>query len=238
MERLIDIYMRQTIDRSLLSDCQHAYTKGRSVETALHKLVNTLEYSIHHRKFSMVAFLDIEGAFNNIQPQAILNELVHSGVHPLLKSVIDQLLRCRIIKTTLGSQTIQRSVARGTPQGGVLSSLLWNIAINPLLLKLTNEGSRVSAYANDVAITISGRYIDTIWDLMQNALHTTVNWATDVGLIVSPDKTEVVILSRKHTTANIVSLVITGTPINISEEAISCLILDRKLSWKQNCQES
>ena len=123
----------------------------------------------------MVAFLDIKGAFNNIQPHAILKELDHIGVHPLLKSVIDQLLKCRIIKTTLGSQTIQRSVARSTSQGGVLSSHLWNIAISPLLLKLTNEGCRVSAYVDDVAITISGRYIDTIRDLMQNALHTTVN---------------------------------------------------------------
>ena len=106
MERLLDIYMRQTIDRSLL----YAYTKGRSVETALHKLVSTLAYSIHHWEFSMVAFLDIEGAFNNIQPQAILNELNHLGVHLLLKSIFDQLLRCRSIKTTLGSQTILRSV--------------------------------------------------------------------------------------------------------------------------------
>ena len=91
----------------------------------------------------MVAFLDIEGAFNNIQPQAILNELVHLWDHLLLKSVIDQLLRCRIIKTTLGSQTILRSLARGTLQVGVLSTFLWNIAINPLLLKLTVEASRV-----------------------------------------------------------------------------------------------
>ena len=95
--------MRQTIDRSLLSDCQQAYTKGRSVETALHKLVSTLEYSIHHRDSSMAAFLDIEVASNNIQPQAILNELDHLGFRPLLKSVSDQLLRYRIIKTTLGS---------------------------------------------------------------------------------------------------------------------------------------
>ena len=63
------------------------------------------------------------------------------------------------------------------------------------------------------AITISGRYIDTIRDLMQNALHTIVNWATDVGLGVNP-------------------------PINISEEAKYLdLILDKKLSWKQNCHE-
>ena len=39
----------------------------------------------------MVAFLDIEGAFNKIQHQAILNKLDHLGVQPLLKSVIDQL---------------------------------------------------------------------------------------------------------------------------------------------------
>ena len=73
---------------------------------------------------------------------------------------------------------------------------------------------------------------------MQNALHITVNWATDVGLGVNPDKTEVVIFSRKHTTSNFVNLVIRGTPINISEEAKYLgLILDRKISWKQNYQE-
>ena len=149
----------------------------------------------------MVAFLDIEGAFNNIQPQTIINEL-DQLVHPLLKSVIDQLLRCRIIKTTLGSQTILRSVARGTPQGGVLFPLIWNIAINPLLLKLTDEGCRVFAYADVVAITISVRYIDTIRHLIQHALHTTVNWATNVGLDVNPDKTEVVIFTE-HCTSGI-----------------------------------
>ena len=52
---------------------------------------------------------------------------------------------------------------------------------------------------------------------MQNALHTTVNWATDVGLCVNPDKTKVVIFLQKHTTPNIVPLVIRGTAINIAK---------------------
>ena len=112
----------------------------------------------------MVAFLDNEGAFNNIQPQAILNELDHLEI-PLLKSVLVQVLRCKIIKTTLDSQTILRSFARGTPQRGVLCPFLWNIALNSLVLKLTDKGCRVSAPADDVAIIISGRYIDTIRDL-------------------------------------------------------------------------
>ena len=36
----------------------------------------------------MVAFPDIGEAFNNIQPQAILNELDNLMVHPLLKTSI------------------------------------------------------------------------------------------------------------------------------------------------------
>ena len=53
--------------------------------------------------------------------QIIPNELDQLGVHPLLKSVIDHLLRCRIIKTAFASQTILKWVARGnalplTPQ--------------------------------------------------------------------------------------------------------------------------
>ena len=75
MLKILERHMRQAIDRYLLSDCQHAYTKGCSVETALPKLVSTPEYSLHHRQVSMVAFLDIEEAFNNIQSQTILNEL-------------------------------------------------------------------------------------------------------------------------------------------------------------------
>ena len=135
----------------------------------------------------MAAFLDIEGAFINIQPQAILNELDHLGVDPLLKSNVDQLLRCRLIKTTLGTQTIQRSVVRGISLAGDLSPLLWNIAINPLVLKLTDEGCRAFAYADVVAIIISNRL------LMQHALNTMVNWATEVGLGVNPDQKELVI---------------------------------------------
>ena len=113
----------------------------------------------------------------------------------------------------------------------MISPLLWNIAINPLLLKLSEEECRASAYAVDVAITISGGYKDTIRDLMQHALHTTVTWANDVGLGINPDRTEVVIFSQKHTTPNNVQMY----NINISEEAKYLgLILDRKLSWKQN----
>lgn len=45
-ERLIDLKLRSDIDPNQLSSSQHAYCKGKSVETALHSLVQTIEKSL------------------------------------------------------------------------------------------------------------------------------------------------------------------------------------------------
>jgi len=110
-ERMISLHIRATVDPTQISEAQHAYTKGKSTESALHLVVNSIE------EYKLIAFLDIEGAFNNVLPTAITEFLTELGVEP----------------ATLGTSTQTRLVNRGTPQGGVLSPLLWNIAVNKLL---------------------------------------------------------------------------------------------------------
>jgi len=61
----------------------------------------------------------------------------------------------RMVTSTLGISTQTRFVNRGTPQGGVLSPLLWNIAVNKLLCYMEVGGCKVVAYADDVAIIFS-----------------------------------------------------------------------------------
>jgi len=80
LERLIDTHIRLTIDRSLLSDAQHAYRKGRSTDTALHSLVYSIERGFRNKEYSLAAFLDIEGAFNNVTPTAITGALTNVGI--------------------------------------------------------------------------------------------------------------------------------------------------------------
>jgi len=57
-----------------------------------------------------------------------------------------------MVTATLGTSTQNRLVNKGTPRGGVLSPLLWNIAVNKLLRILEGGGCKVVAYAEDVAI--------------------------------------------------------------------------------------
>lgn len=76
--------MRTSIPPALLSNSQHAYSKGRSTETALHSVVSALEKSLWLKEYAPIAFFDIEGAFKNVTPKAIAGALMSLEVDGLV----------------------------------------------------------------------------------------------------------------------------------------------------------
>ncbi|XP_053968462.1 uncharacterized protein LOC128869891 [Anastrepha ludens] len=133
---------------------------------------------------------------------------------------------------------MRRSVCRGTPQGGVLSPLLWNLAMNKLLLDLEERRIKVVAYADDVAILIRGKFPDTLCSLMHRTLKYVDTWAKTCGLSLNAAKTELVLFTRKYKIPDCRPLTLNGTLLLVGEKARYLgLTLDRKLSWKLNVQE-
>jgi len=128
-ERMISLHIRATFDLTQISEVQHAYTKGKSTESALHLVVSSIEKSLSIKEYILIAFLDIEGAFNKVLPIAITESPTELGVEPPIVGLIHKLLISRVVTATLGTSTHTRLVNRGTPQGGLLSPLLWNIAV-------------------------------------------------------------------------------------------------------------
>ena len=73
-ERLLDIHIRSKADVFGLSRCQHAYIKGRSTETALHKVVSNVEKSLEFKEYSLAAFLNIEKVTLEIKLRRTMQE--------------------------------------------------------------------------------------------------------------------------------------------------------------------
>jgi len=71
-------------------------------------------------EYSLAAFIDIEGAFNNVTPTAITGALTELGIERTLVGLIHTMLTSRVVYSTMGSAYSTRNVNRGTPQGGVL----------------------------------------------------------------------------------------------------------------------
>jgi hypothetical protein len=67
MERLVDRFLRdEALALAPLHSNQHAYQAVKSVETAVHQVVVRVEKALDQQELALGAFLDIEGAFNNI----------------------------------------------------------------------------------------------------------------------------------------------------------------------------
>jgi len=133
-ERMISLHIRATIDSK--------YQRHNTLipkESALHLVVSSIEKSLNIKEYTLIAFLDIEGAFNNVLPIAITESPTELGVESPMVGLIHKLIISRMATATLAS-TQTRQVNRGTPQGGVLSPLLWNIAVNKLLRILEGGG--------------------------------------------------------------------------------------------------
>ncbi|XP_058978632.1 uncharacterized protein LOC109613882 [Musca domestica] len=238
LERLIDIEIRSLIPLTSLSTAQHAYMKGKSVESAQHDVVGYIEKNLNSSCFTLAAFLDIEGAFNNVTLEAIHSSLERLSVPPLLVDWIDVMLSSRIVNSSIGECSVRKTVTRGTPQGGVLSPLLWLLVINNILLDLEHSGTKVVAYADDVVLLIAGRFPQTITDLMQGALVKLSRWARCNGLGVNPPKTEFVLFTRRRKIPVLSLPMLDGVTLSLSSEAKYLgTILDQKLSWKRNIEE-
>ena len=74
----------------------------------------------------------------------------------ILTSWIETLLRHRTVQVELYGDKVKREVVKGNPQGGILSPFLWNCVLSSLLLELRSRGFYVQAYADDLAVLVTG----------------------------------------------------------------------------------
>lgn len=238
LERILDEYIRSLFNLEMISPAQHAYIKGRSVETALHDTVRTIESALQYKQFTLAAFLDIEGAFNNVKLEAIVEALFKLKVDLSVISWISNMLRSREINSTIGGSSLTKFVSRGTPQGGVLSPLLWLLVVNGVLKALEDTGIRVVAYADDVVLLVPGLFPDTLSERIEIGLTTLSRWANSCGLGINPSKTELVLFKSGYKTPSFKLPSMNGLPLELSDKAkFLGVTLDSRLTWKPNLEE-
>ena len=86
-------------------------------------------------------------------------------------------------------------MVKGNQQCGILSSFLWNCVLNSLLLELRSKGFYVQAYADDLAVLITGADIVWIRGMARKAINIAANWASEQELQFNSKKTEIVYCS-------------------------------------------
>lgn len=155
----------------------YGFRPGRSCHDAIEAIFNGIRY-----KPKFVFDADIKGCFDNIDQEALLKKL---GTYPKLTHLIKGWLKAGVLEGVDFTPT-----ERGTPQGGVISPLLANIALHGLESEITqaeDKGEKpiVVRYADDFVILHSNK------EELQKAAERAATWLKRMGLQLSPSKTRV-----------------------------------------------
>ncbi|RYE25309.1 MAG: hypothetical protein EOP45_04900 [Sphingobacteriaceae bacterium] len=239
LERVVERHVKEQMDVTTpLSDDQHAFREGRSTETALHEIMEDVETTVDKDdEFLMATFLDMEGAFDNLIFEQIEKQLTEKNVNRHIIAWIVNMLRNRHISYEFMNKKFTVKANRGTPQGGVLSPLLWNIVIDSLLRTLKDARIKVIGYADDVTLVVKGKFIDTVADVTQSALKIVEKWCRNAGLRINPNKSEQMIFTRRRNIPNFSPSKIFGEEIKTAKSVKYLGVhIDTKRNWKDHLE--
>ncbi|TGZ47961.1 hypothetical protein DBV15_10259, partial [Temnothorax longispinosus] len=114
----------------ILSDTQFGFRSYRSCSDSLIILTNAIQLGFINGKFTVCVFLDIAGAFDNVDPFILLEDLQRKGVPAVIRYFIANLLLNRnIFFVRDGNTQGPYYTYKGLPQGSILSPPLYNLYV-------------------------------------------------------------------------------------------------------------
>ncbi|KAK3554577.1 hypothetical protein QTP70_025533 [Hemibagrus guttatus] len=127
-ERIVMSHIKRNIPTSL-DPFQFAYRQNRSTEDAVNAAIHTaLTHLEGNDTYVRMLFIDYSSAFNTVIPHRLSEKLLTLGLAPSLCNWVLNFLTDRLQSVRVGNRTSGiRTVSTGTPQGFVLSPLLYTL---------------------------------------------------------------------------------------------------------------
>jgi len=218
-----------------MSEEQHAFRTGFSTESALSNATEYIEKGMLKHGFALSVFLDIQGAFDNVPINGLLEEMSDRHLNPLFIQWYGNLLKTRNISVTLRGASLQRTLTQGTAQGGVISPNAWNTFMESLIRLFRTGMVRITVFADDAKLVTFGGNPGQLAVRMQEAVNKVLDWGDEKGLTFSPSKTVVVLFTRRNKFQTPPKIRMGDTEIPYSNGARYLGIwLDSKLSWHKH----
>ena len=144
------------------NDRQHGFRKSYSTSTAYMVLKETVLNYIHSGSFVYACFIDIKKAFDSVDHKMLLEKLINCKIPKIYVNLIKFWYSNQEVCVRFGNAVSKPFyICNGVRQGGVLSSLFFNIYIDSVLNEISKmkygcrlgiTSSNIIAYADDIVL--------------------------------------------------------------------------------------
>ena len=235
LERMINSRLMWLLEsKSLLSPSQFGFRRARSTADPLARLHTCISSAFARTESVLAVFFDLEKAYDTSWRYHILHQVSCAGITGNMGVFLQNFLRDRSFRVRVASSySPSFRLHEGVPQGSVLSTTLFLLAINNIVSVLPS-GVRSSLYVDDFAIYASGVPSPSFFTLLQSAVSAVSSWATEHGFRFSVAKSFSIFFSHSRTVRP-PPLLLYGTPIEyrMSGKFLG-MTFDSRLTWKQH----
>jgi len=242
MEALVLDRLRTGIPEHYWSEDQYGFRKGRSCGQAITHLLGRIARAMQAKTYVRVAFLDLSKAFDTVDHDQLMVKLfAEFQVRGRAWRWLDGYLRNRsFYLRDKGNTSDTFNVSCGTPQGGILSPLLFLAVINEVGKIAKRHSCTAVMYADDIALFPDvGHDGEDGTPLMQKALDEIGQWAErqHMKINIKRGKSGVVCFADKNTHIDDedVLLHLNGKELPVENRYTYLgVILDRNMDWSHH----
>lgn len=229
-------------NKKLLPNFQSGFRKSRSVLDTVTTLVANIQRGFSVQEKTGAIFLDIVGAYDNVNTFLLAKDLIKMGIPSELVEVIYNITKTRYIEIYHeGTFLDSLQVNKGLPQGSSLSPLLFNLYLTKIKDQISKD-TKILQFADDIAIYVTKKDNTTIINTLNKDIQKIRNYLAKYELEISPAKTKACIFAHTDQTHKIsnqnLSIKLGDLDIELVKKVKYLgFSLDYNLSWKTHINE-
>ncbi|KAK3533371.1 hypothetical protein QTP70_019315 [Hemibagrus guttatus] len=231
-ERLVLSYLKDITD-PLLDPLQFAYRSNRPVDDAVNMALHfILQHLDSPGSYARILFVDFSSAFNTIIPALLRDKLFQLNVPDSMCSWITDFLTDRRQFVRLGTHVSDlQHISTGSPQGCVLSPLLFSLYTNGCTFG--HQSVKLLKFADDT--TLIGLISDGDESAYRGEIDRLVSWCSMNNLELNSLKTVEMTVDFRKNPAPHPPVILCDSPVSSAESF--CFLgttITKELKWEQN----
>ena len=237
MERIVNNRLNWYLEKyNILCPEQSGFRPGRSTIDNAIKLHDDILKALIKKKMVCAVFMDLDGAFDATQHPHIVSSLQSVGIKGRMLRWICDFLRDRTFHVRMeGAVSEIKSTNKGIPQGSVISPTLFNIFLHTI--KDSIDYTKLSIYADDIAIWKEGSNVKHMKKQMQLDIDNILSWTKRHDINISQNKTKFMVFKNKNKKVNFQLCLDNYNIEKVSKFKFLGIHFDSLLTWKSHIDE-
>ena len=141
-------------------------------------------------------FLDIQAAFDTIEPEAVRKAMEDKGIDSIITDWYYNYITHRNVIMQYNDDTAKGTINKVFPQGGVCSAKFWIKAFDKALEIINQYGIMGTDFADDCSLLLHRSNLQHAVDIIQRVINELVIWGDGAGLKFNPQKTVAIVFTR------------------------------------------